>query len=65
MFQRGEFNRLRLANKALAKFEAATGHGLTPKTGELHWTAAIDRIMQTYDLLANRSPRRAQRRAPR
>jgi hypothetical protein len=23
MFQRGEFNRLRLANKAIAKFEAA------------------------------------------
>jgi hypothetical protein len=24
MFQRGEFNRIRLANKAIAKFEAAT-----------------------------------------
>ncbi|MDO9563116.1 MAG: hypothetical protein Q7J60_15990 [Bradyrhizobium sp.] len=24
MFQRGEFNRLRLANKAIVKFEAAT-----------------------------------------
>jgi hypothetical protein len=24
MFQRGEFNRIRLANKAIAKFEAET-----------------------------------------
>ena len=57
MFQRGEFNRLRLANKAIAEFEAAylpdriTASAIQEKPME----AAIDRIMQTYDLLVNRT----------
>ena len=55
MFQRGEFNRIRLANKAIAKFEAETYHRLTVPHGENIMEAAIDRIMQTYALLLNRT----------
>ena len=33
LFQRGEFNRIRLANKAIAKFEA-DDPGLTPSASE-------------------------------
>ena len=56
MFQRGEFNRIRLANKAIAKFEDRTiwPDRITPYQ-ENSMEAAIDRIMQTYDLLVNRS----------
>ena len=35
LFQRGEFNKIRLANKAIAQFEAAT-LSLIITTGELH-----------------------------
>ena len=58
MFQRGEFNRLRLANKAIAEIRSAP-IGLTASphhtTQENPMEAAIDRIMQTYDLLVNRT----------
>jgi hypothetical protein len=53
MFQRGEYNKIRLANKAIVKFEAETfiAWPLPEKIME----AAIDRIMHTYDLLLNRT----------
>ena len=57
MFQHGEFNRIRLANKAIAEFEAQP-IGLTASPAsrqENSMEAAIDRIMQTYDLLVNRT----------
>jgi len=52
MFHRGEYNTIRLANKAIAKFEAASW---SDRNEEDFMEAAIDRIMHTYDLLVNRS----------
>ena len=58
MFHRGEYNKIRLANKAIAQFEAwnlsepaSIRRQLQPEDS---MEAAIDRIMQTYALLVNR-----------
>ena len=45
LFQRGEFNKIRLANKAIAKFRIRNHHRLTAPPEHL-MEAAIDRIMQ-------------------
>ena len=55
LFQRGEFNKIRLANKAIAKFEAASISISDHHHRRIYMEAAIDRIMQTYDLLVNRT----------
>ena len=62
LIQHGEFNKIRLANKAIMKFETQPGAARLPDQQSQNidqpegaMEAAIDRIMQTYDLLANRT----------
>ena len=65
MFQRGEFNKIRLANKAIASSKPRTGlTASNPSTAEDPMEAAIDRIM--HDLRSAGEPhRRRQRRGAR
>ena len=60
MFHRGEINKIRLANKAIAKFEASRpppiATTVTNATGSGEKHASRDRSHhETYDLLMNRS----------
>ena len=63
IFQHGEFNRIRLANKAISnskRIAVNTPHHRSHSSGES--MEAIDRIMRTYDMLLDR-PRRQRRGA--
>ncbi len=65
LFQRGELSHLRLANKAIAKFEAETLVVAMSVNPETSMEAAIDRIVQTYDLLLNRTSAASDKRGRR